>query len=425
MSAPAAKKSKTAMDLVGAAIVGQSGGPTVVINQSLVGYVLEAVKHKGKITRVLGMKHGLKGLINEDIIDLGAESAANLEAVGNVPAAALGSVRMKPTPDDIAAMIPMLRKYDIRFFFYIGGNDSAHTAHIVNEESAKQGYEMACFHIPKTIDNDLCVTDHCPGFASAARFVAHAFQGDDRDLRAMGGCKINIVMGRDAGWLTAAATLGRRTGDENDGPHLVYCPEVAFDPEEFVSSVEAIMKRLGRCLVAVSEGINNGKGELFMAQYAKANGAGLEKDSHGNVSMGGTGILGDILAKMVKDKIGGRVRADTFGYVQRGFHADTSSVDAAEARMVGQMAVEAAVNGKRSGSMAIRRTNGEGEPYASKAFVTPLKTVAKVTKELPVEWIVGGNDIGPEFAEYAMPLTGGIGFMADLACIKAVPASEL
>merc|ERR1719399_2038419 len=159
------------------------------------------------------MRHGIKGLLAEDLIDLGKESGATLEAVARTPAAALGSVRMKPTPEDVAAMIPVLRKFDVRFFFYIGGNDSAHTAHIVNEESKAQGYEMRCFHVPKTVDNDLCVTDHCPGYASAARFVAHAFQGDDRDLRAMGGIKINVVMGRDAGWLTAASTLGRRQGE--------------------------------------------------------------------------------------------------------------------------------------------------------------------------------------------------------------------
>ncbi len=170
MSAP--KKQKTeGLSLTGAAVIGQSGGPTVVINQSLVGFVTEALK-QDNITRVLGMRHGIKGLLAEDLIDLGKETAENLAAVAKVPAAALGSVRMKPTKEDFAKMIPVLKKFDIKFFFYIGGNDSAETAHIVNESAAEQGYEMKCFHIPKTIDNDLRVTDHCPGYASAARFVA-------------------------------------------------------------------------------------------------------------------------------------------------------------------------------------------------------------------------------------------------------------
>ena len=181
----------------GAAIIGQSGGPTVVINRSLVGWIT-AAKKEGKITKVLGMRHGIKGLLAEHIVDLGAETEENLANVAATPAAALGSVRMKPTKEDFAAMIPVLQKFNIKYFFYIGGNDSAETAHIVNESAKEQGYDMKCFHIPKTIDNDLRVTDHCPGYASAARFVAHGFQGDDRDLRAMGGCKINICMGRDA-----------------------------------------------------------------------------------------------------------------------------------------------------------------------------------------------------------------------------------
>ena len=168
---PAAKKQKLAeLRLKGAAVIGQSGGPTVVINQSLVGFVTEALKQEC-ITRVLGMRHGIKGLLAEDLIDLGKETAETLAAVAKVPAAALGSVRMKPTKEDFARMIPVLKKFDVKFFFYIGGNDSAETAHIVNESAAAAGYEMKCFHIPKTIDNDLRVTDHCPGYGSAARFV--------------------------------------------------------------------------------------------------------------------------------------------------------------------------------------------------------------------------------------------------------------
>ena len=197
----------------------------------------------------------------------------------------------------------------------------------------------------------------------AWRFVAtqHGFQGDDRDLRAMGGIKINICMGRDAGWLTAASTLGRRENSD-DGPHLVYVPEVDFDPEEFVSSIEACMKRLGRCLVAVSEGIHDSNGELFLVSYAKQAGSNIAgmKDSHGNVSLGGTGVLGDALAGLVKEKLGNvRCRADTYGFLQRGFPADTSTVDAAEAAMVGAKAAVAAAGSEHtSGSIAIKRIEG-------------------------------------------------------------------
>lgn len=257
---------------------------------------------------------------------------------------------------------------------------------------------------------------------SAFRTTQHGFQGDDRDLRAMGGIKINICMGRDAGWLTAAATLGRRENSE-DGPHLVYVPEVDFDPEEFVASIDACYKRLGRCLVAVSEGIHDANGELFLVSYAKQAGSNIAgmKDSHGNVSLGGTGVLGDALAGLVKEKLGNvRCRADTYGFLQRGFPADTSTVDAAEAAMVGAKAAVAAAGSEyTSGSIAIKRI--EGTEYASEATVVPLKSVAKVTKELPKEWVEGVNDIKKEFRDYAIPLTGGITMMADLAMHKALP----
>eukprot|EP00927_Polykrikos_kofoidii_P003550 TRINITY_DN11420_c0_g1_i1.p1 TRINITY_DN11420_c0_g1~~TRINITY_DN11420_c0_g1_i1.p1 ORF type:complete len:444 (+),score=94.89 TRINITY_DN11420_c0_g1_i1:121-1452(+) len=439
------KKQRTSF--VGAAVIGQSGGPTAVINQSLVGFVLELAKaeHRGEVTRVLGMRHGLKGLLTEDLIDLGKETPETLEAVARTPAAALGSVRMKPTPADVASMIPIFKKFDVRFFFYIGGNDSAHAAHIVSEESKKQGYIMRCFHIPKTVDNDLCVTDHSPGYASAARFVAHAFQGDDRDLRAMGGVKINIVMGRDAGWLTAASTLGRRQDmpghtkpKQRDGPHLVYCPEAVFEEERFLEDIARVMAELGgRCLVAVSEGIRDADGVLFATKLSPA---ALEGDSHGNITLGGSGALGDALAAMVKKRFCCRVRADTLGYVQRGFPADISSVDADEARESGAFAARVALSSADdSGSVAIRRSSkaGNNDAYSSECFLTPLATVAKQTKPLPTEWLVSSTDakkgsgsgktcmfscdVGPEFGEYARGFVGNIEPMADLLGERACP----
>jgi len=399
--------------LQGAAVIGQSGGPTAVINQSLVGFIEEARRH-GCFTRLLGARHGVKGVIKGDLVDLAREAPEVLERVARTPAAALGSVRQKPTADDVGVMLQTFRKHGIRFFFYVGGNDSAETAHIVEQQAAAQGFEMRCFHIPKTIDNDLRVTDHCPGYGSAARFVAHAFQGDDRDNRSLPGVKINVVMGRHAGWLTAAATLGRR--DDSDGPHLVYLPERVFDPDRFLADVQAVNTRFKRCVVAVSEGIHDAAGTPFLQVAAQQSGSALAgaQDSHGNVQLSGTGALGDALANLVKEKLGiTRVRADTLGYLQRSFPADVSPVDAREAREVGRAAARAAADGAgTSGSVAIRRLAGAA--YRSETFITPLSSVARVTKDMPEECLAGDHAVAPAFREYALPLTGAIEPMTDL-----------
>lgn len=399
--------------LQGAAVIGQSGGPTVVINQSLVGFVLEASRH-ACFTRLFGARHGVKGLMKGELVDLAKESPATLERVARTPAAALGSVRQKPTPEDVAVMVQTFRKHDIRYFFYVGGNDSAETAHIVAQQAAAQNFEMRCFHVPKTIDNDLRVTDHCPGYGSAARFVAHAFQGDDRDNRSLPGVKINVVMGRHAGWLTAASTLGRRNAE--DGPHLVYLPERVFDPERFLADVQAVNTRFKRCIVAVSEGIHDAAGTPFLQVYARQAGSAVAggQDSHGNVQLSGTGALGDALANLVKEKLGiSRVRADTLGYLQRSFPADVSPVDAAEARAVGRSAALLAATGaEASGSIALRRL--PGPKYQSETFLTPLATVAKVTKDMPESLLAGENGVAEAFRDYALPLVGELESMADL-----------
>ena len=219
-------------------------------------------------------------------------------------------MRRKPTPEDCQAIFKVLRKLDVRYFFYIGGNDSAETVHIINEEAVKAEYGISCFHIPKTIDNDLRENDHTPGYGSAARFVACAVKGDDLDNRALGGVKIDVIMGRHAGFLTAASALART--EKDDGPHLIYLPERAFSMDRFVKDVKAMMKRHGRCVVAVSEGITDRAGTPIIAAYTQ------EVDSHGNVQLSGTGALGDLLAKVLKEQAGiKRVRADTFGYLQR------------------------------------------------------------------------------------------------------------
>jgi 6-phosphofructokinase 1 len=387
--------------LVGNAVVGQSGGPTCVINQSLVGVIEAAAKCK-EIKKLLGARHGVKGILAEDFIDLSKEPKANLEVVARTPSAALGSVRMKPTRDDCMKMFEVFRKRDVRYFFYIGGNDSAETANIVSEMARDANYEMRVFHIPKTIDNDLKVTDHCPGFGSAAKFVASAFMGDNLDNRSIPGIKINVVMGRHAGFLTAASMLGRKFKD--DGPHLIYVPEADFDDAKFVEDVKAVNAKYGRCIVAVSEGIHYSDGVTVAERMA----ANAEVDSHGNVQLSGSGALGDYLAAMVKKGFEGkkvRVRADTFGYLQRSFPGFYSEVDAREARLVGRDAVRYATKGDTDGSVAIKRISNK--PYKIETFVTSLVNVAKHTTNLPRKFInKEGNNITEAFRTYAEPLVG-------------------
>lgn len=381
----------------GNAVIGQSGGPTVVINQSLVGLV-RAAMGVDAIQNIYGARHGVKGILEEDFIDLGREDAATLEAVAVTPAAGLGSVRKKPTEEECARILEVFEAHDVRYFFYLGGNDSAETAHIVEGLARAKNYDIRLFHVPKTIDNDLRVTDHCPGFGSAAKFVACAVMGDDLDNRSIRGVKIDVVMGRHAGFLTAASALARQ--DDGDGPHLIYLPEVAFDTDRFLADVQRTVDRLGRCVVAVSEGIHDAAGELIVKSG--------EKDSHGNVQLSGSGALGDLLAARVRDRFDGkmRVRADTFGYLQRSFPGFASSVDAAEARAVGEFGVRAATGGEHeSGSIAIRRLDGPN--YAVDYFVAPLDKVAKVTKSVDPSFIhPDGNDVTAAWLDYVRPLTG-------------------
>ena len=389
----------------GKAVIGQSGGPTAVINRSLVGFIKEAVNHN--FDEILGAKHGLAGMLGEDFVDLSNLSESQLYGIGKTPAAALGSVRQKPTDSDIEKLISIFEKQNIRNFFYIGGNDSAETANLVSEGAKNIGYEMKAFHIPKTIDNDLRETDHCPGYGSAARFVAHAFQGDDADNRSLGGIKINVLMGRHAGWLTAASTLGKST--EEDGPHLVYVPEKIFNINTFLNEVKDVYDALGRCVIAISEGVHNKDGEYFLQTYANQTGSGLagKTDSHGNIQLSGSGALGDTLTNIVSEHIdGARVRADTFGYLQRSFIADISQVDAEEAERVGQHAVIASKE-LDSGSVILKRQLSE--KYHCDVEVVDLHKVAKHTKDMPEEFLDSTKPyVTNDFFEYAMPLTGGI-----------------
>ncbi|WFB36302.1 6-phosphofructokinase [Kiritimatiellota bacterium B12222] len=384
-------------ELKGNMLIAQSGGPTAVINQTLVGAVLEARKH-GCIEKVMGSKHGIQGILDEDFVNLGRESVANLEKVAQTPSSALGSVRKKPTAEDCAKIFEVLQKYNVRYFFYIGGNDSAETTYIINQAARKAKFDFRCFHLCKTIDNDLRQNDHTPGFGSAARFVASAFMGDNQDNRALGGVKINVIMGRHAGFLTAAAALAKVHPD--DGPHLIYLPERAFSLAGFAKDVKKVMKENGRCVIAVSEGICDSKGTPIIAAHTK------EVDSHGNLQLSGTGALGDILAEELKKRTGiARVRADTFGYLQRSFPGVVSPVDAKEARSVGAAGVNFAVKEFADGSVAIKRK--ASKRYGVTFERVTLKSVAKETKHMPAKFIhKDGNQVTPAFIEYVKPLVG-------------------
>jgi len=382
----------------GNALVGQSGGPTCVINQSLVGIVEECLASDA-VRSVYGAIHGLRGILDENLVDLGRETRSTLEAVAGTPCAGLRSVRMKPTRADCAAALEVLRAHDVRYFFYIGGNDTAETANLLNEVAVAEGYELRLFHVPKTIDNDLRVTDHCPGYGSAARFVAQALMGDDQDNRSLPGIKIDVIMGRDAGWLTASSVLARTY--EGAGPHLIYLPETAFSMDGFLADVEGAYRTHGRCLVAVSEGIRDAEGTLI----AKSK----EVDEFGNMQLSGSGALGDLLAAAVKSGLGAslRVRADTFGYLQRSFFGAASEVDAAEAREVGRTAVRVATAGDvPHGSIIIERE--AGPEYRARFGVTELANVARHTRPLEPHFIRGTNDIAEEFLDYVRPLVGAL-----------------
>ena len=378
-------------------LVAQGGGPTAVINQSLVGVVLEARRHKG-IDLVYGARHGVRGIVNEDFVDLTQETSHNLEGVAATPSSALGSTRDKPDAAYCQKIFQVLKAHGIGHFFYIGGNDSSDTVRIVSERARDDGYPLRCIHIPKTIDNDLVGSDHTPGFPSAARFVAQAFAGANLDNAALPGVYLGVVMGRHAGFLTAASALGRKFAD--DGPHLIYLPERVFELDRFLADVQAMNQRHGRCVVAVSEGIHDAQGQPILAQLAQE----LEHDAHGNVQLSGTGALADLLCEQIKARLGiKRVRGDTFGYLQRSFIGCVSDVDQREAREVGERAVQYALGGDSDGSVAIERSG----QYAVNYRLLPLAAVAGKTRVMEDEFIgASDTDVTDAFRQYLRPLLG-------------------
>ncbi|MCC6694983.1 MAG: 6-phosphofructokinase [Candidatus Hydrogenedentes bacterium] len=394
--------------LQGKVLVAQGGGPTAVINQSLIGVVLESRKFP-QVTRVYGALHGVSGIVNEDFLDLTEATTHNLEAVAQTPSSGMLSTRDKPDVEYCKKIFEVCRAHDVRYFFYIGGNDSADTCRIVNEESDKAGYELRVIHIPKTIDNDLKVTDHCPGYGSAAKFVAQAFAGVNLDNRALPGVYIGVVMGRHAGFLTAASCLAKQYPD--DGPHLIYLPERPLTKEKFVADVQAQYNQFGRCIVAASEGIVGPSGKAIAAEFSG------EKDAHGNVQLSGTGALGDLLSSWVKEGTNiKRVRADTLGYLQRSFLGCVSEVDQFEAREVGEKAAQYAIWHSRDGSVSIRRIGD----YAVEYFLADLKDVARESVCMPDAFInAEGNHVTEAFKNYVRPLVG------DLPIMKRISAPRV
>jgi len=386
--------------LKGNAVIGQSGGPTSVINQSLVG-VIEEVRKAGHIDQLLGARHGVRGIVKEDFIRLNDLPDDLLHRIAQTPAAALGSTRDKPDEAYCERIFRSFAKNNVRYFFYIGGNDSADTARIVHDLAKREKYELSVYHIPKTIDNDLRVHDHTPGYGSAAKFVIHACMGDNLDNESLPGIKVDIVMGRHAGFLAASSVLARVY--DNDGPHLIYVPESPLSEEKFLADVDRVYTKLGRCLIVASEGVADEYGVTWLEKMEEH----IKRDSHGNLQLSGSGAVGDCMADIITRKLGDnlRVRADTFGYLQRSFPGLVSDVDAREARLVGQMAVRASHEPDSSGkSIAMRRL--PGSDYKIETFLAPLSEVAKVTKELDPSYIENGNNITDAFKDYVRPLVG-------------------
>ena len=389
--------------LKGACIIGQSGGPTSVINASAYGAIKTALE-SDCITKVLGARHGIKGVLEDDLIDMGQEDPQELEMMKYTPSSALGSCRYKlkdPDEDDTdyKRILEIFKKYNVRYFFYNGGNDSMDTCNKISKFMLKNGYECRVMGIPKTIDNDLAGTDHCPGCASAAKYIATSIMEVYCDAHVYDTGMITIIecMGRHAGWLTAAAALA---GVKGCGPDLIYLPEVDFDLDEFTKKVEDIYNKNKNCIVAVSEGIHDKDG-TFIAEYANKN---MAKDSFGHAQLGG---LAAFLANHVKQATGTKVRGIELSLLQRCAAHCASQTDIDESFMSGKAAVENAVNGVTDKMVGFEREMVDGK-YTCKIKLFDLSIVANTEKKVPRQWINNeGDGITDGFIDYALPLIQG------------------
>jgi 6-phosphofructokinase 1 len=388
--------------LEGNLVVGQSGGPTPVINASLAGVILEARRH-AVITGVYGLVHGIEGALKEELIDLGQESQETVELLINTPASALGSCRHKLTDSEYERILEVFRAHNVRHFVYIGGNDSMDTCHRISELAGSTGYEIQVMGAPKTIDNDLALTDHCPGYGSAARFFALAARDAGRDLEAMAtfdDVSILETMGRNAGWLTSASALGKETEDE--APHLVYVPEIAFDEDRFLDDVHRIHGRLGRVFMVVCEGIKDAQGRPVGEHKLTGGGS----DAFGHVLHTLTTGVAAYLAELVNERLQIQARFLRPVLIGRAMSACVSEIDRQEALRVGREAVSHLAAG-RSGLMVTLERVSE-DPYTCETGTAPLIEVANAEKLLPREFLnEDGNMVTQEFKDYAMPLING------------------
>lgn len=386
------------MPLKGNAVVGQSGGPTAVINSSLAGVVEEALEHP-EIQGVYGGVHGVLGMIEEEFIDLGRQNPSVIKGLRSTPSAALGSCRHKVSAEECRRLVDIFQRYNIRYFFYIGGNDSADTSNKVSKAAKEAGYDLAVVAVPKTIDNDLAVTDHSPGYGSVARWVATAVRDAGLDTEAIGvvdTVKVIEVMGRNAGWITAATALAR--DHEDAAPHLIYLPERAFNAERFLADVKRVYDRLGHAVVTVCEGLKDESGA-----YITASSRSIDTDRFGHKQLGG---VGDFLCTLVATELKLKARYDKPGTIQRVSGTLASKVDLDEAYQVGRHAVRCAVAGVTDKMVTIMRK--AGPHYEVEMGTADLDVVANEEKLVPDEFINdAGNDVTPAFIEYASPLIGG------------------
>ena len=387
-------------ELRGACIIGQSGGPTAVINASALGVIRTALD-TDCITRVLGAAHGIKGVLDDKLYDMGQEDAAELDLLKYTPSSALGSCRYKladPDKDDTdyKRILEIFKKYDVRYFFYNGGNDSMDTCNKISKYMQKVGYECRIMGVPKTIDNDLNGTDHCPGFASAAKYIATscAEVWQDAHVYDTGMVTVIEIMGRHAGWLAGSAALASVAGC---GPDLVYLPEVDFDMDQFVKDVTDIYNKTGKCMVAVSEGIHYADGRFVSEAETSAT------DGFGHAQLGGLAVK---LADIIKNKTGAKVRGIELSLLQRcGSHVG-SKTDIDEAFLAGKTAVEAAGAGTTDKMVAFQCSREGG--YKCETVLQPLDIVANFEKKVPREWInEAGNGIEKPFIDYVLPLIQG------------------
>lgn len=382
--------------LKGNAVIAQSGGPTAVINNSACGAIQAWLQAENAPGTIYAAVSGIKGFLEEDLIDLSQQPVENIAGMRHTPGAGLFSCRYKVQPEDNARLVEICRKYNIRYFFYNGGNDSMDTAHKMSLAAKEMGYDMCVIGIPKTVDNDLPITDHCPGYASSAKYLAATVMETGIDLSSVSTKnKVCIIeaMGRNAGWLTAAAALAKRTPDE--APHLIYLPEVAFDVEKFLQDVQAVYDRLGYCFVVASEGIVDKDGN-----YIAADG---QTDAFGHVQLSGAG---ETLKNLVEERLGLKARCNTLGTAQRSAMHFASKTDADEAYATGVKAVELALAGKSGVMVTLERQ--PGDEYVCTLGEAPLSAVANVEKKVPLEWInEEGNYVTEDFIKYARPLIEG------------------